>query len=446
VVALVAAVFALVPGLASAGPEGEQGPARHPVVAARPPMGWSSWSPLRKSISEATIEAEATAMHDNLKRDGFTYINIDAGWTNRMDGFGRASWDPVKFPDGIPAVAAFVHHLGLKLGIYLLPGIPKGAVAANLPIFGTPFHAQDIADTTHPGNTVGNNVPNEDAWRIDYGKPGAASYVQGYADLLASWGVDYVKMDFVAPGGGRVTQGVDDRADVEHWHYALQNTGRPIHLELSNSLSFDAIDTWKAFSNGWRIEGDVECNRMCPPGQLTNFDPRVVRRFTDVVKWIPFAGPGGWNDLDSLEIGNGARDGLTPDERVTTMTLWAIEAAPLILGSDLRNLDAQDLQLLHNHEVIAVDQAGVPAHPISQATPQQVWFSKARDGSTVVALFNLDTTASTVSVGWSDLGLTGPGNVRDLWSHGRVARHVQSFSATLAPHASRLLRITSDDD
>jgi alpha-galactosidase len=441
VAVVLAAVFVgLVPALGS---EGEGGSSHHPVVAARPPMGWSSWSSLRGRIDEATIEAEAQAMHDQLKRHGYVYVNIDSGWTDHFDGFGRATWNATKFPDGIPAVAAFVHHLGLKLGIYLLPGIYKSVVAANTPILGTPFHAADIADTTHEGNTVGTG--DHAAWRIDYGRPGAASYVQSQADLYASWGVDYIKMDFVAPGGGRVTQGVDDQADIEHWHYALQNTGRPIHLELSNSMSFAAAGTWKAFSNGWRIEGDVECYSRCP-GVLTSFDKRIALRFADVPKWIPYAGPGGWNDLDSLEVGNGAREGLTPDERVTTMTLWSIEAAPLLLGIDLRSLDPDDLKLLTNDEVIAVDQAGLPAQPISQATPQQAWFSKERRGRFVVALFNLDATESAVSVDFADLGLTQAASVRDLWSHRRVASNVHRFSATLAPHASRLLRVSPQDD
>ena len=439
-VALAAISVGLVPALAS---EREGDAPRHPVVAARPPMGWSSWSALRGHIDEATIEAEATAMHDSLRRHGYVYVNIDSGWTDHSDDFGRATWDAIKFPHGIPAVADFVHHLGLKLGIYLQPGIYKSVVAANTPILGTPFHAQDIADTTHEGNTLGTGA--HAAWRIDYGRPGAESYVQSQADLYASWGVDYIKMDFVAPGGGNVTQNVDDQADIEHWHYALQNTGRPIHLELSNSMSFAAVNTWKSFSNGWRIEGDVECYSRCP-GFLTNFDLRIARRFTDVVKWIPYASPGGWNDLDSLEVGNGDREGLTPDERQTTMTLWAIEAAPLLLGTDLRNLDPQDLRLLTDDEVIAVDQAGLPARPLSQATPQQVWFSKERQGSFVVALFNLGTAESAVSVSWSDLGLTRSASVRDLWSHGKVAGNVAGFSATLAPHASRLLRVTPGED
>ncbi|KAA2266586.1 glycoside hydrolase family 27 protein [Solihabitans fulvus] len=406
-------------------------PPAHPVVAATPPMGWSSWSSIRGNVSEAGIEAQAKVMHDSLLAHGYRYVNIDAGWSDHLDGYGRNTWNTTKFPHGIPTLAAHLHALGLRFGLYLVPGIPKAAVDANLPINETPYHAKDIADTSTLGNTVG------DAWRIDFTKPGAARYVQSQADLLASWGVDYVKMDFVGPGGGR--NPADNRADIAHWHDAIAHTGRPIHLELSNSLSFANADTWRADSNGWRIEGDVECYSHCPG--LTNWDLRVAKRFADVPKWVPFAGPGGWNDLDSLEIGNGSRDGLTPDERQSTMTLWAASAAPLLLGTDLTTMDSQDLRMLTNDEVVAVDQAGHPAHPVSQASQQQTWFSDNHDGSYTVALFNLDASTATVTATWRDLGFTGRALVRDLWTHTELGPQRDRFAATLPAHGSRLLRV-----
>jgi hypothetical protein len=400
----------------------------------RPPMGWSSWSSLHGDISESVIEAEAQAMRTTLAPYGYRYINIDAGWSDHLDANGRPTWNTTKFPHGIPALARYVHGLGLKLGIYLVPGIPKDAVVANPPIAKTPYRTDDIADTGTPGNTAADGSA-----RIDYSKPGAAQYVQSEADLLASWGVDYIKMDFVGPGGGRVA--ADNRADVEHWYTALRRTGRPIHLELSNALSVADAATWQAYSNGWRIEGDVECYSHCPG--LTSWNLRVARRFTDVPRWIPHASPGHWNDLDSVEVGNGDTDGLTPDERQSVITLWSVEAAPLLLGTDLTKLDPADLPLLTNREVIAVDQAGRPAHPVSQATPQQVWFRVNPDGSRTVALFNLGDSPATVSAGWADLGLgTSPALVRDLWRHQSLGPVRGRVSATLAPHASRLLRIT----
>jgi alpha-galactosidase len=402
-----------------------------------PPMGWSSWSSLHGKISASIIEAQADVVHASLQRYGYQYVNIDAGWFKGVDQYGRQTWDPTLFPGGISTVAAYVHKLGLKLGIYLTPGIPAEAVAANSPILGTPYHISDIADTATPGNTAG-----QGAARIDFGKPGAAAYVQSQANLLASWGVDYLKMDFVGPGGGRVA--ADNRPDIEAWHTAIAKTRRPIHLELSNSLSFANASVWEHNSNGWRIEGDIECYSKCP-GQLTRWS-QVIKRFADAPQWIPFAGPGHWNDLDSLEVGNGTVDGLTADEKQTTATLWSIEAAPLLLGTDLTKLDPTDLPLITNREVIAVDQAGRPAHPVSQATPQQVWFSQnaghgGRDFT--VALFNLGDTAAAVTANWSDLGLPAGSTamVRDLWQHTNLGRQTGGFTTTLAPHASMLLDV-----
>ena len=171
------------------------------------------------------------------------------------------------------------------------------------------------------------------------------------------------------------------------------------------------------------------------------------KRFNDVPQWVPFARPGHWNDLDSLEVGNGtALDGLSPDEKQTTATLWSIEAAPLLLGVDLTKLDPTDLPVITNREVIAVDQAGRPALPVSQATPQQVWFSRnaghgGRDGT--FALCNLGDTAAPVTANWSDVGLPAGSTamVRDLWQHTNLGRQAGGFTATLAPHASMLLDV-----
>ena len=355
---VVAAIAALVPVTVAAPAQAVPPADRGHGVAGRPPMGWSSWSSLRGNISEAAIEAQADAMHRYLQPYGYRYVNVDAGWSDHLDGFGRDAWNVTKFPNGIAPVAAYVHRLGLRFGIYLVPGIPMAAVTANVPIYGTPYHAQDIADTTTLGNTLG------DSWRIDYTKPGAREYIQSYADMFASWGVDYIKMDFVGPGGGH--NPADNTADIAQWRAALDRTRRPIHLELSNSLAFAQAAWWARYANGWRIEGDVECYRNCP-GFLTNWAVRASLRFTDAPKWVPFAGPGHWNDLDSLEIGNGGTDGLSADEKQSVMTLWAIESSPLLLGTDLTKLVPEDVKMITNDEVIAVDQAGAPAVPGDQA-------------------------------------------------------------------------------
>jgi alpha-galactosidase len=408
-------------------------------LGAKPLMGWSSWSSLKKNINEATIKAQADVMAGQLKSFGYTYINLDAGWDDpaNWDAFGRQLPDPTKFPNGIKSLADYVHAQGLKLGIYMHPGMdlgPNSPYELNTPIEGTPYHARDIVDISQWGNT------DKTAYRIDFAKPGAVEYTQSYANLLASWGVDYIKFDFVGPGGGLAP--ADNRVDMQNWLAALKNTAtagsQPIWIELSNSLSFTYVTTWQAVANGWRIDGDIESGSN---GKLTTWT-NVNKRFTDGPKWAPYGAPGGWNDFDSVPIGNGDNDGITSDERQTAMTLWAISCSPLILGANLTTLDNADLALITNSEVIAVDQAGTIATPVSQASSQQVWRVKNADGSYTVALFNLATSAATVKANWSDLGISGWASVHDLWTHGELGLYNGSFSASLAAHASRLLRVT----
>lgn len=407
-------------------------------VAAAPQMGWSSWSFVRQHPTEATIEAQAKAMHDSgLVSHGFTYLNVDDFWYlnpgSTVDQFGHWATDTSKFPDGMAAVASYVHSLGEKFGMYLTPGIPVAAYQQNTPIQGTSFHARDIvSDTSHFETNY--NFGNGSMYFIDYTRnPTAAqAFLNSWANQLASWGVDYLKLDGVGDG---------DIADIQHWSAALNQSGRPIHFELSNSLDVHNGGVWAQYANGWRIEGDVECYCSSTSYPLTNWN-NVAARFTDDPAWTQFAGAGGWNDLDSVEVGNGANDGLTPDERQTQLTLWSIAAAPLVLGVDLTNLDSSDLALLTNDEVLAVDQHGHPGHPVDRTSQQQVWVAPNGDGSYSVALFNLGGSAATVTANWTDAGFSGTAAVRDLWSHTDLGNVTGSFSATLNAHASRLLRVT----
>jgi alpha-galactosidase len=384
-------------------------------------------------MDEEYIKAQADVMATKLKSSGYTYINLDDGWAQGFDEHGRLQSNTSKFPNGIAALAAYVHGKGLKLGIYLTPGLRVAAWQANGTVEGTQIHMQEIADVTKPGNTQGKDGS---AYRLDFSKPGAREYTQSYANMLAAWGVDYIKMDFVGPGGGN--RPADTREEIKEWHDAIEKTGHPMWMELSNSLKIGEIDSWKSSSNGWRIEGDVE--NYGKGGTLTRWS-KVALRFRDAPAWASLAGPGGWNDLDSLEIGNGDADGLTMDERKTVMTLWAVSCSPLILGADLTKLDDGDLALLTNAEVLAVDQAGRVATPLSQQSAQQVWRVKNPDGSFTVALFNLGDAAEMVSVGWSDLGLPAGASVRDLWKHSELGKFESDYQATLGPHACQLLLV-----
>ena len=221
---------------------------------------------------------------------------------------------------------------------------------------------------------------------------------------------------------------MDTRDNVKAWSEAL--APHNIWLELSWALDIRYADTWKKYANGWRVHWDIEC--YCQT--LTKWD-NIARLFPTAAQWWRHAGPGGWNDFDSLNIGNGAMDGLTQDERQTTMTFFAVSAVPLYSGNDLTDLDDYGIQLLTNDEVIAVNQAGRPARPVSIDTNQQVWYANNGDGTFTVALFNLGNSNATVNVNWSDIGISGPASVRDLWSHTELGTFDTGYSAAEMPSA-----------
>ncbi|HEY3953833.1 MAG TPA: fibronectin type III domain-containing protein [Streptosporangiaceae bacterium] len=419
-------------------------------LARRPYMGWSSWSLESTSypgvnpggsaswLTEQHVLAQAKVEAAKLKPYGYDYVNIDAAWTNGFDGYGRPVANPARFPDGIGYVASKVHKLGLKLGIYLAVGLdPTAYNNGNTPIYGAP--GCDTSDIVYPDLRLTNGW--NSAYQIDYASPCAQAYIDSIADEFAGWGVDFLKLDGVGPGSFQGGANHDNTPDVEAWSRALKQTGRPIQFMISWALSHNDASTWQQYTNGWRIDTDVEC--YC--NTLVTWNNSVKERWDDVVQWIPDAGPGHWNNLDSLDVGNGAMDGVTKAERQSYMTLWAIEAAPLYIGDELTRLDRYGLSLLTNREVIAVDQAGTPARPVSQRTGQQVWYARNRDGSYTVALFNLGATRATVTAHWNDLGITGPAAVRDLWSHSNLGDYTGSFRASLPVHGSRLLRITPAD-
>jgi alpha-galactosidase len=421
---------------------------KHTILGQQPYMGWSSWSHFRDHMRADQIKAQADAMiAAGLPAAGYRYVNIDDGWSNGFDDAGIPQANPIAFPEGIAELASYLHHRGLLFGIYLNPGITQKLYKQNPKIAGTPSHIADITDVSNPGNTRGQS------YRIDFTKPAAAAYIRSQVRQFETWGVDFIKMDFVGPGGGNLP--ADNREEMRQWHSALSHASRPIWLELSNFLSFDQAPLWRATSNGWRIENDIECYECDNAkdgrkGNLTQWS-KVSERFKDIVRWIPYAASGGWNDLDTLELGNGDRDGLTQDERQSMFLLWSISCAPLYLGSDLTKMDPTDLALISNREVIKLDQAGVPARPLDiqhlRKKQQQVWLTQSANGTNVLTFFNLDSSASEVKVSWRevdalrDTSLAASGNARwkDLIDGSIVTAEPDGLTLSLPPHGSRIL-------
>ncbi len=409
--------------------------------AQKPYMGWSSYSMQvysgnGKWITADQLIAQSDAMHAKLQKAGYDRINVDAGWSDGVDANGRPTPSTTLYPQGLTKVIDHVHANGQKFGVYLIPGISPAVYEKAYPIANAP------GCTTH--DIVKQPLQQADYWkigyRIDFSNPCAQKYVDSIADQLAAWGVNFVKFDSVTPGSGISDGSVDARDDVAAWSKALKK--HSIWFEISWALDINYADYWKQYANGWRVEWDVEC--YCGSEALTQWD-NINRLFPRAADWWRHAGPGGWNDFDSLDVGNGKMDGLTPDERRTATTLWAISAAPMYTGNDLTNLDQYGIDLLTNPEVVAVDQAGVPARPVSTTSKQQVWYALNADGSYTVALFNLGRSESDVSAKWSDIGLKGSATVRDLWARKNLGKAATGFTASDVPiHGVRLLKVTPD--
>jgi alpha-galactosidase len=429
-------------GVAAAPPGG----ALSKGVGSTPALGWSSWSYIRHDPTAANIEAQARAMvSSGLKSAGYLYVNVDDFWYNcpgsqgpDVDSYGRWVTNATSFPpsssgeNGIAVVADYVHSLGLKFGLYVTPGISDQAVSKNTPIEGTSYTASQIANGASEANYNCGGMQG-----INYSAAGAQAFINSWADEFASWGVDYLKLDGV---------GDSDIGDVQAWSTGLEQTGRPIHFELSNSLDIANASTWAQYSNGWRTGGDIECycgtNSAGNPQPLTTWG-NVQGRFAQIAQWQPYGGPGAFNDYDSIEFGDGpTTDGLSTVEGQSQYGLWALAASPLLLGVDLTQLNSTELADLKNPNIIAVDQDGIDARRIVSNVNQQAYAKTEQNGDVILGLFNYSGSGSqTVTVSLAAAGITGSATATNLWTGASAGTLSGTYSVTLAAGASQILKL-----
>ncbi len=414
--------------------------AAQPVPARHPFMGWTSWDneALRQPghgedwLTAAQVIQQSDAMHRLLQAYGYRRINLDSGWASGIDAHGRPAPDTKKFPGGIASVAALVHHNGQLFGIYWNPGINEEMWRKNPLISGTNIRLRSICVRPRAkANAFGE-------YKIDYSKPGAQEYVNSIVRQWARWGVDFIKLDGIAPGSDSAGSTIDDRPDIRAWGRAIASVRRKIWLEISWAINRAYLQDFQPEANGWRIDGDVD---LYGP-TLTGWE-QIRRRFTDVPPWSDEAGPGrGWNDLDSILVGNGKADGLTDDERQTAMTFWAICCAPLYSGDDLTHLDTLGIKLLTNRALIAIDQAGRPAHLLPGGGKVETWYTREPDGTFVVAVFNLhDHTTVRAAIHRAEVGIQGSVRATNLWTQANLTT-AGPIAVELRPHACAVFRLT----
>ncbi len=407
------------------------------TLALTPPMGWNSYDSFIAAVKESDVLDAAKAMKTLLQPYGWDTVVIDYLWYDpekTTDSNGR--WLPSKSkypnangPDGFKPLAAQVHALGLKFGIHLMRGVPRKSFTANAPVADSNFTASqagDSRDTCAWDDHMYGVKANTDA-----GKAWYESIYKQYAD----WDVDFVKVDdMMNPYGGNVLHA----EEVQAVHNAIVKTGRSIVLSLSpGPHQTKDVAVLNANANMWRQVNDF---------WDTNGLSSMSDEFTAAYNWSITSGitPGHWPDADMLPLGTiGNRPcAFSHNQQVMVMTLWAMMPSPLMFGGMMTKLanDSWTLALLTNEEVLAVNQdaLGNRAKRLSQQSNTEVWARDLSDGRKAVALFNRGTQDATVSVTFSQLGLTGTPAVRDLWRKQDATGMTTGISVNV-PHESALM-------
>jgi alpha-galactosidase len=416
------------------------------MLAPTPPLGWNSWDAYGTTVTEAEVKANTDVMASTLKQFGWQYIVVDIQWYEpnarahgyrpnaelAMDGNGRLIPALNRFPSsaneqGFKTLADHVHSKGLKFGIHILRGIPRQAVAQNVPILGNVARARDIADKQSVC------AWNSDMFGVDMSKPGAQAYYDSLVALYAQWGVDFIKADDMARPY--------HTAEIEALHRAIVKSGRPIVLSLSpGPVPLDEVADLRENAQMWRIEDDLWDNWAS-----------VKNMYFRVETWAPLVVPGHWPDADMLplghigiraERGNDRMSKLSHDEQYTVVTLWSIFRSPLMFGGDLATLDAFTRSLLTNAEVLAVNQHSTENKLAYREGNIRVWTAVAGNRrEKYVAVFNLSDLASRVDLNWDKAGIrTFPRSTKDLWS-GAIRTSPKTLGVELAPHASVLYKV-----
>lgn len=438
--------------------------------APTPPMGWNSWDCFGAGVTEQETLENAEYMVKHLKSHGWNIVTIDIQWYEplahtdqyrrgavlEMDANGRLLPAPNRFPStresrSFKPLIDQLHGKGFKVGLHLMRGIPRQAVDQNVPVIGTNVRAADIADkaSTCAWNT--------DMYGVDMTKTGAQEYYDSVFALMASWGIDYVKVD-------DLSSPYHDK-EIEAIRKAIDKTGRPIIFSTSpGATPLENGSHIQQHANLWRISNDFWDNWS-----------GLYAQFARLHNWTPYRGQGHYPDADMLPIGNirtwqtnNSWTNFTKDEQITLMTLWSITGSPLIVGANLPKNDDFTLSLLINDEVIDVDQHSTNHKQIFNENNHIIWVADVPGSKDkYLAIFNAspapaprgrgrgatntttpalvataaDSLPAEISIAISDIGLSGKCMVRDLWAHKDMATVSDRITATINSHSAVLYRI-----
>ncbi|WP_112134074.1 NPCBM/NEW2 domain-containing protein [Glycomyces dulcitolivorans] len=389
-VALALAAAALAAGPAAAKPE--PGGGQPDTAADTPPMGFNNWNATQcgEDFNEDMIMGIADLfVEKGLKDAGYEYINLDDCWAEYdRDENGKLVVNAERFPSGFEALADYIHSKGLKFGVYTSAGT----------------------------RTCSGDMP------------GSLGHEASDAQQFADWGVDYLKYDNCN------NQGVPAEERYAAMGDALEATGRDIVYSICEWGDNEPWSGWAEEVGGdlWRTTFDISDSY----GSMLSI-------FKDNVELAEYAGPGGWNDPDMLQVGNG---GMTDTEYRSHFSLWAMMAAPLLIGTDLRDATDATYEILGNEEVIAVDQDRLGEQAAVVSPEDGLWVLKKRlaDGSYAVALFNETGAAQTIATDADAIGLRRSGSyqIRDLWEH-ETYETAGTIAATVPAHGTVVYKVAA---
>ena len=367
------------------------------MLAKTPPMGWNSWTTFGHNISDALIRETADAMVDKGYLDaGYNYLVIDDCWSEReRDENGRLVPSREKFPNGMKAVADYVHSKGLKFGMY--------------------------SDT---------------GTRTCAGYPGSFEYEYVDARTFAEWGVDFLKYDYC----NRPVNS-DGKYLYRRMAMALRSTGREILLSACN-WGLDDVYDWIRSSGAhmFRSTGDITDNWQS-----------IVDLYTSQISKGPYGAPGCYNDIDMLVVGmngkgNVARGGCSYTEYETHFALWCMMNSPLMIGCDIRNASEETRSILLNKDLIAInqDEDGRQPYLALDFYGRHTLVKPLANGEYAIGYFNLTDTRTDALLHFWDIGLpVSSGCALELYDcikHEPAGTYINYFNPMLDPHQCAVYR------
>lgn len=370
------------------------------MILKTPPMGWNSWNTFGQNINEKIVRDTADAMVElGYLQAGYEYVVIDDCWSMReRNENGDLVADPEKFPSGMKALADYIHSKGLKFGIYSCAGV-----------------------------------------RTCEGHPGSYAHEYRDARLFASWGVDFLKYDFC-----NFPRSADCKTAYRTMALALRNSGRDILFSACNWGTKEASSWMRGvgahmYRSCWDIHDCWESMKNIINLQMSNFNGNAA---------------GCFNDLDMLTVGMlgrgnvGEENCCTQIEYETQFAFWCLCGAPLLMGSDICNMDSANRELLLNSELIKINQ-DAECRPACVINPTRVEFDplifvRLLDGGDIaIGLFNLNDAKKKAECIFSDLGIPYSAGkallLTDLFSGEEILRR-EDIRTDIEAHGCKLYR------